>query len=83
MSGNALVAAMAEMYFQGVSTRKVKAITENLFGPSGSPAKITGAEGGRGGALPGAGVELANRESRSSLRECRLAPKRRRLSGVE
>ena len=31
-SEKALVAAMAEMYFQGVSTRKVKAVTEELCG---------------------------------------------------
>jgi len=32
-SERALVAALAEMYVQGVSTRKVKAITEELCGP--------------------------------------------------
>jgi putative transposase len=32
--GRALVAALAEMYVQGVSTRKVKAITEELCGHS-------------------------------------------------
>jgi transposase-like protein len=31
-SERALVAALAEMYVQGVSTRKVKAITEELYG---------------------------------------------------
>ena len=31
-SEKALVAALAEMYVQGVSTRKVKAITEELCG---------------------------------------------------
>jgi Transposase, Mutator family len=33
-SEKALVAALAEMYVQGVSTRKVKAITEELIGPA-------------------------------------------------
>jgi transposase-like protein len=33
-SEKALVAALAEMYVQGVSTRKVKAITEELCGHS-------------------------------------------------
>ena len=33
-SEQALVAALAEMYVQGVSTRKVKAITEELCGHS-------------------------------------------------
>src|SRR5580693_3482110 len=37
-SERALVAALAEMYVQGVSTRKVKAITEELCGHSFSPA---------------------------------------------
>lgn len=37
----ALVAAMAEMYFQGVSTRKVKAITEELCGYNVSPGTIS------------------------------------------
>ncbi len=36
-SEKALVAAMAEMYFRGVSTRKVKAVTEELCGHSVSP----------------------------------------------
>ena len=33
-SEQALVATLAEMYVQGVSTRKVKAITEELCGPA-------------------------------------------------
>ena len=33
-SEQALVSALAEMYIQGVSTRKVKAITEELCGHS-------------------------------------------------
>jgi hypothetical protein len=36
-SEKALVAALAEMYVQGVSTRKVRAITEELCGHSFSP----------------------------------------------
>src|SRR5687767_12868737 len=41
-SEKALVAALAEMYVQGVSTRKVKAITEELCGHSFSAAAISG-----------------------------------------
>jgi len=37
-SEKALVACLAEMYVQGVSTRKVKAITEELCGHAFSPA---------------------------------------------
>ncbi len=37
----ALVAAMAEMCFQGVSTRRVKAVTEELCGYSVSAATIS------------------------------------------
>ena len=40
-SEKALVAALAEMYVQGVSTRKVKAITEELCGHSFSAATIS------------------------------------------
>ena len=40
-SEKALVAALAEMYVQGVSTRKVKAITEELCGHSFSAASIS------------------------------------------
>ena len=39
-SEKALVAALAEMYVQGVSTRKVKAITEELCGHSFSASAI-------------------------------------------
>ena len=38
-SEKALVAALAEMYVQGVSTRKVKAITEELCGHASRPAR--------------------------------------------
>ena len=40
-SERALVAALAEMYFQGVSTRKVKKITEELCGHSFSASSIS------------------------------------------
>ena len=40
-SEKALVAALAEMYVQGVSTRKVKAITEEPCGHSFSAAAIS------------------------------------------
>src|SRR5436305_12964287 len=42
-SERALVAALAEMYVQGVSTRKVKAITEELCGHSFSASAISDA----------------------------------------
>jgi transposase-like protein len=40
-SERALVAALAEMYVQGVSTRKVKAITEELCGHEFSASTIS------------------------------------------
>src|SRR5207342_3882222 len=40
-SEKALVAALAEMYVQGVSTRKVKAITEDLCGHAFSASSIS------------------------------------------
>jgi len=40
-SEQALIAALAEMYFQGVSTRKVKAITEELCGHRFSASTIS------------------------------------------
>jgi len=40
-SEKALVASMAEMYVQGVSTRKVKAVTEELCGHSFSASSIS------------------------------------------
>src|SRR5437588_5123463 len=40
-SEKALVGAMAEMYVQGVSTRKVKAITEELCGHEFSASTIS------------------------------------------
>ena len=41
-SEKALVSALAEMYIQGVSTRKVKAITEELCGHSFSASAVSG-----------------------------------------
>jgi putative transposase len=40
-SERALVAALAEMYVQGVSRRKVKALTEGLCGPSFAASAIS------------------------------------------
>src|SRR5580765_1050893 len=40
-SEKALVAALTEMYVQGVSTRKVKAITEELIGHSFSASSVS------------------------------------------
>jgi len=129
-SERALVAALAEMYVQGVSTRKVKAVTEELCGHAFSASSISsinktldeslqrfaerplaepfaylildaryervresgviasqavliaiGVDGdGRRQVI---GVDLANRESRSSWKEFLLALKRRGLNGVE
>src|SRR4051812_8131899 len=50
-SEKALVAALAEMYVQGVSTRKVKAITEELCGHSFSASAISDATARLDGAL--------------------------------
>ena len=129
-SEKALVGALAEMYVQGVSTRKVKAVTEELCGHSFSASAISAInkkmdralaefaerqldeafpylivdaryervrEGGViasqavlvaiGIDLEGRrqilGVELANRESRSSWRDFLAGLRQRGLSGVE
>jgi putative transposase len=129
-SEKALVGTLAEMYVQGVSTRKVKAVTEALCGHRFSASSISGInksldEGLRAfakrrlsepfpylildaryekvreagiivsqavlvavavdgdGQRQVLGVELANRESRSSWREFLLALKERGLFGVE
>src|SRR5512134_2886149 len=129
-SERALVAALAEMYVQGVSTRKVRAITEKLCGHGFSASSISAIDktldeslaqfasrrlaepfpylildaryekvreagviasqavmiaigvdwDGRRQVL---GVELANRESRSSWRDLLLGLRQRGLSGVE
>jgi transposase-like protein len=129
-SERALVAALAEMYVQGVSTRKVKAITEELCGHSFSASSISAINkkldenlaqfatrrlsevfpylildaryekvreagvidsqavliaigidwDGRRQVL---GVEVANRESRSSWRDFLLGLRERGLAGVE
>ena len=129
-SERALVAALAEMYVQGVSTRKVKAITEELCGHSFSASSISAINKrldaglaqfagrrleepypylildaryerireagvirsqavliavavGWDGRRSILGVELANRESRSSWRDFLLGLKERGLHGVE
>jgi putative transposase len=129
-SERALVAALAEMYVQGVSTRKVKAITEELCGHSFSASSISainkkldeslaqfasrrlseafpylildaryekvreaGVIAGQAvliaigvdwdGRRQVLGVELANRESRSSWRDFLLGLRERGLTGVE
>jgi transposase-like protein len=129
-SEKALVAALAEMYVQGVSTRKVKAITEELCGHAFSASSISTINKkldeslaqfahrrlveafpylivdaryervreagviarqavlvaigidweGRRQVL---GVELANRESRSSWRDFLMGLRERGLTGVE
>jgi transposase-like protein len=50
-SEKALVSALAEMYVQGVSTRKVKAVTEELCGHSFSASTISQINKGLDGAL--------------------------------
>jgi len=129
-SEKALVAALAEMYVQGVSTRKVKAITEQLCGHGFSASTISEATARLDDALKAfserrlseaypylildaryerireagviqsqavliaigvdwegrrqvLGVELANRESRSSWRDFLAGLKSRGLFGVE
>ena len=129
-SERALVAALAEMYVQGVSTRKVKAITEELCGHRFSASSISAINKrldaslaqfagrrledafpylildaryervreagvirsqavliavavGWDGRRSVLGVELANRESRSSWRDFLLGLKERGLHGVE
>ena len=129
-SEQALVAALAEMYVQGVSTRKVKAITEELCGHRFSASSISAINKrldtslaqfagrrleepypylildaryervreawvirsqavlvavavGWDGRRSVLGVELANRESRSSWRNFLLGLKGRGLHGVE
>lgn len=129
-SERALVAALAEMYVQGVSTRKVKAITEELCGHGFSASSISainktldeslaqfasrrldepfaylildaryekvreaGVIAGQAvliaigidwdGRRQVLGVELANRESRSSWRDFLLGLRERGLAGVE
>src|SRR6266700_3250857 len=96
-SERALVAALAEMYVQGVSTRKVTAITEELCGHSFSASSISAINqrlDASQAVLIAIGidwdgrrqvlaVELANRESRSSWRDFLLGLKARGLHGVE
>ena len=129
-SERALVAALAEMYVQGVSTRKVKAVTETLCGHAFSASAISNINKSLDEALRAfaerrldepfpylildaryekirqagviisqavliavavdgegrrqvLGVDLANRESRTSWRDFLLALKERGLFGVE
>jgi putative transposase len=129
-SEKALVSALAEMYVQGVSTRKVKTITEELCGHSFSASTISEATARLDGTLKAfferrleepfpylildaryervrdggviasqavqvaigvdwegrrqvLGVELANRESRSSWRSFLAGLRERGLHGVE
>jgi putative transposase len=129
-SEKALVSALVEMYVQGVSTRKVKAVTEELCGHSFSASTVSAATARLDEALQAfftrrlgeaypylildaryerareagviasqavlvaigvdwegrrqvLGVELANRESRSSWREFVTGLKHRGLAGVE
>jgi putative transposase len=129
-SEKALVAALAEMYVQGVSTRKVKAVTEELCGHGFSASTISEATSRLDGTLKAfaerrleeayaylildaryerireagvirsqavqvaigvdwegrrqvLGVELANRESRSSWCDLLAGLKARGLHGVE
>jgi putative transposase len=129
-SEKALVSALAEMYVQGVSTRKVKAVTEELCGHSFSASTVSEATARLDAALQAfftrwlaepypylildaryekvredgvitsqavlvaigvdwegrrqvLGVELANRESRSSWREFVVSLRDRGLAGVE
>jgi putative transposase len=129
-SEKALVSALVEMYVQGVSTRKVKAITEELCGHAFSASTVSEATARLDEALQAfferrlsepypylildaryekvreagviasqavlvaigvdwegrrqmLGVELANRESRSSWREFVAGLKQRGLTGVE
>ena len=72
-SEKALVAALAEMYVQGVSTRKVKAITEELCGHSFSASAISAInvkldEGLAEFAAPAAGRGLSLPDRRRALR---------------
>ena len=67
-SEKALMAALAEMYVQGVSTRKVKAVTEELIGHSFSASSVSAVDqeaGRRAGAICTAaaegGVSLSDR----------------------
>jgi len=129
-SEKALVAALTEMYIQGVSTRKVKAITEELIGHSFSASSVSAVVKKLDGELARfarrrlaepfpylvldaryekvridsviqsqavliaigidwegrrqvLGVDLANRESRSSWRDFLMGLKERGLHGVE
>src|SRR6267154_2046073 len=93
-SERALVSALAEMYVQGVSTRKVKAVTEQLCGHSFSASSVSEMNKTLEAALIAIAVasdghrqvlavDLANRESASSWRDFLLELKQRGLHSVE
>jgi len=129
-SEKALVSALSEMYVQGVSTRKVRAVTEELCGHEFSASTISSMNKRLDGELAAffarplteecpylildaryerirergsiikqavlvaigigwdgrrsiLGIELANRESRSSWKDFLISLKERGLSGVE
>ncbi|ASP89624.1 IS256 family transposase (plasmid) [Sinorhizobium meliloti] len=77
-SERALVATLAEMYVQGVSTRKVKAITEELCGHAFSASSISAIN-----KRQILSVEMAGRESRSAWKDFLVRLKGRGLKGVE
>ena len=73
-SEKALVGSLAEMYVQGVSTRKVKAVTEALCGHSFSASSISAINKSLDESLQGvcraaAGRELSLPDPRRALRE--------------
>ena len=64
-SEKALVSALAEMYVQGVSTRKVKAITEELCGHAFSASTISQINKGLDGALAGSPTARSKKPTRT------------------
>jgi putative transposase len=93
-SERALVSALAEMYILGVSTRKMKAVTEQLCGHSFSALLVSDMNRTLDAALTAIAVDgeghrqvlaadLANRESASSWRDFLPGLKQRALHGVE
>ncbi len=82
-SEKALVAALAEMYVQGVSTRKVKTITEELCGHGFSASAISDATARLDGMLTAFAERRLSEASRSSWRDFLAGLKARGLCGVE
>ena len=72
-SEKALVSALAEMYVQGVSTRKVKAVTEELCGHAFSASTISQINKGLDGALS----RFANRPLQEAYLASWTAPRLR------